>query len=579
MLSLREQAQVVIGMPLKHQILRTIANSSEPAGLTVHDVSKKLCLNTKTCAKVLEEMSTSGEGVKATGYRYGRVYMFKYSLDLKDEEEVSDTNEYVAAINPHLYQALNSMPSSLKEDVRKALLVASQDDARGSSRMRVTQQTFLRALFVLHRLNTSRVLSVHELKRLIKDDLEPNVKWSLDKRTVLRIVWKLQRLHFLRQMCFRIKLSREDNHDIEYLGDDYHAIDEDKQTLGLVSQYDAEGCLVVYRVLVTLPEIHEDMSEVRSHTSLTNPTNRQPIIGGDSFKKLQLFSTSLHSKQLKQIVSKMNLAAKRIRSLADNEDVAELLLVKSESLETKEEGGETKGRKASAAPEPLSLPALPSDPSVAQEEERPNEAASTELTSEAARMINSAYRKCVFVKWIESFMSRSISNRYLCFISTVKVSSTYTAVKHLLTQRPTFDNKDPISAFVNAQAAFTSTHIACKALQITPKQPRKEHQAKPAPEHRAKPATELKVMRSERPSKISSEFARDKIMKLVGYLASRPVGQNSRVIDNWTKNLDVQDSTLLGMLEDVGLLLPNAFGDYVLTSNSDLLGCFLSKFQ
>lgn len=534
---LREQAQILIGVPLKQQILRTISNSPEPAGLTVHDVSKILCLNTKTCAKVLEEMSSNGEGVKATGYRYGRVYMFKYSLDLKEEVEAPDTNEYVAAVDELLYKTLNEMPGELKDNVKKALLVASQDDTKGNSRMRVTHQTFLRALFILHCLKTSRVLSVHELKRMIKDELEPNVKWSLDKRTVLRIVWKLQRLQFLRQMCFRIRLSRDDSNDVDFLGDDYQAIEEDKLKLNLESQYDSEGCLVVYRILVSLPEINEDMAEVRAHVSLLNPTNRQPIVGGENYRKLHLFSTSLHSKPLKQIVSKMNLAAKRIRVLAGSaENVADLLMSKAESLDTKEEVS-----------------------------------TSEELTTEVAKSINSAYRTCVFVKWLDSFGSRTLMNRFSAFFNKVRVSSSYTALKRLLQQPSPVEAKDPIAEYIHDSTGFTSLQIACKALQFKTK-------SHPSRGLKAK-VPDFGLAVTQRSSKITSDFAQDRIRRLLTYLSSRPIAQNMSVIEGFAKNLDVELSVLLSGLEDIGVVVRNAYGDYVITNRLSVLSCVLAKPQ
>eukprot|EP00359_Climacostomum_virens_P002947 CAMPEP_0204912784 /NCGR_PEP_ID=MMETSP1397-20131031/10882_1 /ASSEMBLY_ACC=CAM_ASM_000891 /TAXON_ID=49980 /ORGANISM="Climacostomum Climacostomum virens, Strain Stock W-24" /LENGTH=536 /DNA_ID=CAMNT_0052083881 /DNA_START=63 /DNA_END=1673 /DNA_ORIENTATION=- len=535
MRSLREQAQILIGMPLKQQILRTISKSEEPAGLTVHDVSKKLCLNTKTCAKVLEEMSASNEGVKATGYRYGRVYMFKYSLDLKEEVEQPDTNEYVAAVDEQLFKTLNEMPSSLKDNVKKALLVASHDDTKGNSRMRVTHQTFLRALFILHCLSKDRVLSVHELKRMIKDELEPNIKWSLDKRTVLRIVWKLQRLQFLRQMCFRIRLSREDKNDVEFLGDDYQAIEEDKKKLGLDSQYDSEGCLVVYRILITLPEINEDTVDVRGHASLINPTNRQPMVGGETFKKLHLFSTSLHSKALKQIVSKMNLAAKRVKGVAETEpeNITELLFNKAETLEVKEEGqGE-------------------------------------DLTTEVAKAINSAYRQCVFVKWLDSFFDRALTSRYYAFFNKVRVSTSYTVLKRLLKAPQNVEVRDPISEYIDD--GFSPLQIACKSLHIKPKAE--------IPKLKKAKTVEMSLIHTEKPSKITCEFAKDRIRKMLAYFSSRPVGQNASIIEGFTKNLDVDLQTLLQGLEDIGTVSKNAFGDYVLTSRMKVLSNILNKPQ
>ena len=75
---LRANTQIKVSVPLKSQIIDLIQSSAE--GLTVQEISAKLALNTKTCAKVLDEMIFKHNELKATAHRYGRVFVHKYHV-------------------------------------------------------------------------------------------------------------------------------------------------------------------------------------------------------------------------------------------------------------------------------------------------------------------------------------------------------------------------------------------------------------------------------------------------------------------------------------------------------------------
>jgi hypothetical protein len=259
---LSEHTHIRIGIPLCQQIYSLLSSptAQHQMGLTVQEVAQELSLNSKTCAKVLDRMITKCEGVRATAHRYGRVYQYKYfvqvNVEKEEEEEMMDDDEYVKSLNSDLYSTLKSLDADIQSKCRKALLISLSDKKHGS-RIRITHQNFIRSLFIMHKISAKRVASIFELKVSIKEELEPSIQWSLDKKTVLRIVWKLQRMGLIRQMCFRVVIRKHAEQVVDYLGDDYECIKEDKKRLGCRAQTDARGNMVFYKVLVALPEVFE----------------------------------------------------------------------------------------------------------------------------------------------------------------------------------------------------------------------------------------------------------------------------------------------------------------------------------
>lgn len=175
---LRENTLITIGIPLRHQIY-SLLQSSDQGGLTVQEVSKILCLNTKTCAKVLDEMVSKYDDIKATAHRYGRVFVHKYHLFHKQEanqESLREDEEYINQVNQQTLEEIKQTGNEYGDTIIEAIAINLKPDRKQTNRQRITHQTYIRALFVMARIKSLRVSSIYEMKEMIKNDLEPNAK-------------------------------------------------------------------------------------------------------------------------------------------------------------------------------------------------------------------------------------------------------------------------------------------------------------------------------------------------------------------------------------------------------------------
>jgi len=372
---LKESSQILVGQPLKQQILCVLSKSSEPQ--TVHGISQVLCLNTKTCAKILQEMVYKYKDLSVTAHRYGRVFVHKYQILPKVEE--------TPQLNPYL-QPIEAEIGPQVEDAMRLNLTQ-----KNAKRQRVTHQTYERALFILAKLKEINVTSVFEMKEMIRNELEPQAQWVLDKKTVLRIIWKLQTVKLLRQMCFRIVLMKSDENEVEYLGDEYSCIDQDKKNLKdlLLSNK------VIYKVLLSLPEVSENDPLVQNYPALLNPTNRKPITVPP--RKLSTSGNRIKSKRLKSIVSQQNIGRKKFKSQTVHENTLENINQMEKFISNKEDSTET-----------------------------------LEFSQEDNSKLSKAYKLAVFAKWVSEFGQSLITARYNLLFSCVKLSTTYSATKNLL---------------------------------------------------------------------------------------------------------------------------------------------------
>jgi hypothetical protein len=398
--------ELEIGVPLREQVYRVLANNASPSGMTVHEVASLLSLNTKTCAKVLDEMALKYEGVKSVAHRYGRVYMFKYLITQSKTEnpgvDVLEDEEYLQSIDDKLLNELDSLPEELKETVYQAMFINLKAPEQVANRNRVTHQSFMRALYIIYKLKQIKVTSVYEMKEMIKNDLEPNAKWNLDKRTVLRIIWKLQRVQMLRQMCYRITLRKDEKHDIEYIGDDYESIEADKKNIGVKGIVDSEGNTILHKTIITLPHSSERDSEVLSHSLLQNPTNRKPIVCFQSLKKLIIKPSSVSFKHLKEIVAEQNLTTEKMKITGEvNADTPIEVLI--ERMEETREIGEV--------------------------EDSTN---FTRFNPESLNVIYKAYKNAILAKFIAKMYDKLTRLRIRSFFSAAKPSRTYVALKKIL---------------------------------------------------------------------------------------------------------------------------------------------------
>lgn len=398
--------ELEIGVPLREQVYRVLANNESPSGMTVHEVASLLSLNTKTCAKVLDEMALKYEGVKSVAHRYGRVYMFKYLITQSKTEnpgvDVLEDEEYLQSIDDKLLNELDSLPEELKETVYQAMFINLKAPEQVANRNRVTHQSFMRALYIIYKLRQIKVTSVYEMKEMIKNDLEPNAKWNLDKRTVLRIIWKLQRVQLLRQMCYRITLRKDEKHDIEYIGDDYESIEADKKNIGLKGIVDSDGNTILHKTIITLPHLAERDSEVLSHSLLQNPTNRKPMVCFQSLKKLIIKPSSVNFKHLKEIVAEQNSATEKMKITGEvNADTPIEVLI--ERMEESREMSEL--------------------------EDSTN---FTRFNPDSLNIIYKAYKNAILAKFIAKMYDKLTRVRVRSFFNAAKPSRTYVALKKIL---------------------------------------------------------------------------------------------------------------------------------------------------
>ncbi|CAG9326043.1 unnamed protein product [Blepharisma stoltei] len=574
---LRENAGIAVGIPLRHQIYTTL-QSADQGGLTVQEVSKKLCLNTKTCAKVLDEMVSKHEDIKATAHRYGRVFVHKYHIYHKEEqtqEALREDEEYITQVNPEILEEIKKAEVEHGKAILDAIEVNLKAEKRPTNRQRVTHQTFIRALFVVSRIQTLKVSSIYEMKEMIKTELEPNAKWCLDKKTVLRIVWKLQSVGLIRQMCFKITLKRNDENAVEYLGDEYESIERSKKTIKLNGTTDAKGNTVLYKVIISLPGIHENDPLVVAYPLLQNPTNRKPI--ATPGHKLPS-PIPLHSKYLKKLYFEEIASLKKLKENGDislenlNETVN--YLYKYNLVDIGNEG-EKEG-----------------------ELEKKEEIIKTEETDAEDEEISPEERKAVklsvFIKWAEYFHQRVTKHYYETFFETTRVSSAYFALKMIYNEK----KKDPAPHENKLNLAYTSINLPSMNVEYYDKIPEnlwvknectKNHQkSHQKPESKAKnKEKEMRIHESNQKFEVQLSEMRQKISEL-GFLKhcrlpkkrkggvldaaatikkvfltleNKPLIFATEQISALTKRLDVEPPCFISFLEILGAISEN-FGRY-----------------
>lgn len=417
-----------IGVPLRQQIYSLLSSptAQQQMGLTVQEVAQELSLNSKTCAKVLDRMITRCENVRATAHRYGRVYQYKYYVfkaeSREDADLIEDDDEYVKSLNSDLYCTLKAIDLETQAKCRKALLISLSDKKHGS-RIRVTHQNFIRSLFIMHKIRAKRVVSIFELKEAIKDELEPSIQWSLDKKTVLRIVWKLQRLGLIRQMCFRVVIRRHSEQVVDYLGDDYDCIREDKKRLS--AKAEVKGNMVLYKVLVTLPDVFERDHEVLDYPSLQNPTRKKQ----DKPRPPSL-STHIRSKLLKTSIALANDRVKAVKlrnGLEMLRDTAEVLVAMKEEEGKKAEEGDKNG-----------------------------------ASGEQEELLKQAQRLFVMAHFVKDMLRKQVNNRYSALFVRIRTSPEITALKCLLNRPSISDSSDEITRYIAAHSLNTPQQLALK---------------------------------------------------------------------------------------------------------------------
>lgn len=408
---LREKTEIRVQVPLKTQIYKLIEENDE--GLTVQEISSKLSLNTKTCAKVLDEMIYKQSNLRATAHRYGRVFVHKYHV-IKPQEpkpEEKEPDDYLAKISPSIVQEIREIEKDLGDHIHKAISQSLKDEKK-HSRQRITYQSYIRALFVMARVQRLKVCSVYDIKEMIRTELEPNAKWCLDKKTVLRIIWKLRNCGLIKELCFRIKLRKDDDHETSYLGDHYDSISRDKAN--------NKSPNVMYKLLAAVPEILANDPLVLECPAIKNPTNRKPFTQNST--AVAKSSINIKSKLIREIVYMQNTAYKKLKNSPCAVGVMENLIKMEDFI--KEEEPEITTCEQNGSYEDLSK----------------------------------AYSLAIFTKAIFKILNEALFIRYKLLFSTFRMPLCYTALKD-------FFNKPTREVNEKYQLAYKDFTIEKRDLQ------------------------------------------------------------------------------------------------------------------
>ena len=314
----KQNTRIKIQVPLKLQIYELIGEN--PSGLTVQEISEKLCLNTKTCAKILDEMIYKFNDLKATAHRYGRVFVHKYHITHKNQEQpkkIKGDEEQITKIDENIQKEIEEVEKEIGDEVKEAISQSLKKEKK-HSRQRITQQSYIRALFVIARIRKMKVCSVFDIKEMISNELEPDAAWTLDKKTVLRMIWKLRNVGIIKELCFRIRMRRDDDPEVSFLGEHHNCIIEDKQN--------NSNCTVIYKSLAALPSILYTDPLVLECPAIKNPTNRKPIAQNQS--NITKSSINIKSKTLRDIVMIQNNAYKKLKaSVLPDQAIVSILLM------------------------------------------------------------------------------------------------------------------------------------------------------------------------------------------------------------------------------------------------------------
>lgn len=377
---LRANTQIKVSVPLKSQIIDLIQSSAE--GLTVQEISAKLALNTKTCAKVLDEMIFKHNELKATAHRYGRVFVHKYHvISSSPKPPPQGQPDQLSELSETLSLEIKEVECSLGETIKNAISQSLKDEKK-HSRQRITEQSYIRALFVVARVRKLKVVSVYDIKEMISNELEPKAKWCLDKKTVLRIIWKLRNCGLVKELCFRIRLRKDDDHEVMFLGSHSDCITEDKKS--------NRSNTVIYKLLASIPELEHSDPLVLNCPAIKNPTNRKPFPSNTTLTKPAI---NIRSKLIRDIALIQNSAYKKAKSLGTVDSVIEGIQVMQQIIDGVEvqldEGGSGKN-------------------------------------------LARAYSLAIFVKSLFKVLEIKVFNRYNFLFSTFRMPLCYTALKEFL---------------------------------------------------------------------------------------------------------------------------------------------------
>lgn len=406
---LKQNTEILVQVPLKLQIYNHM--KTNPLGITVQEISLKLGLNTKTCSKILDEMIYKYPDIKSTAHRYGRVFVHKYHVATSLTDNVidnKDLKELMSDANQDIIQEINDIEKDVGAVVKEAISQSLKKEKK-HNRQRITHQSYIRALFVVSRIRKLKVCSVFDIKEMIRNELEPNAKWCLDKKTVLRLIWKLRNCGLIKELCFKIKLRKDDDHEVSFLGYHYNCILEDK--------LNNKNNSVIYKLLAALPDISHTDPLVTLCPAIKNPTNRKPFTPTNSTAPKS--SINIKSKTLKDIVLIQSNAYKKLKNTSGAEEVFESIIKMEDLIEGKD-------------PDPV--------------------------TAQNAENMRKGYSLAIFTKAIFILLSQALSNRCKILFTTFRMPLCYTALKEIFNN----DNKITWEKYSLAYENFSFDRKAVK---------------------------------------------------------------------------------------------------------------------
>ena len=497
---LQQNTSIKVQVPLKSQIYEIIDQS--PSGLTVQEISAKLCLNTKTCAKILDEMIYKFTNLTASAHRYGRVYVHKYHILHENKEEKSQKNKeidnYTSTINENIQNEIKEVENEIGELVKEAISNSLKKEKK-HNRQRVTQQSYIRALFVVARIRKMKVCSVVDLKDMICNELEPNPEWTLDKKTVLRIVWKLRNAGIIKELCFRVRIRKDDENEISFLGEHQNFIIEDKQ------QY--KNCTVIYKSLAALPGIFHNDPLVLNCPAIKNPTNRKIIEQNQA--NIVKPSMNIKSKTLKEIVIVQNNAYKKLKSSCVSDGIISSILLMEQVI---------KGEEITFKNEQIILK---------------NEKKEESLNHSQA-FISKGYSLAIFTKAIFKLLTSLLYERYKLLFNPFKMPLSYTALKNIFNSSHLQQTKEKYS-------------LAYESFSLNKRNTLYEERGN----------NDIEILTSlalPKKRKRSLEDIELQLKKIFITMERKPGLMNDETLKKYSKGIDTDPHTILKYISDLGFI-------------------------
>lgn len=225
-------------------------------------------------------------------------------------------------------------------------------------------------------------------------------------------------------MCFRITLKKNDENIVEYLGDNYDSIEKDKKALKLIGITDSRGNTILYKVIITLPNVTEKDVQVTSYSLLQNPTNRKPITGPT--RKMSTIANNTKCRFLKDLFSEQSKCMKKVKE--DNRHKYDNFVKLIEDMESYYRYDDEIDSK-------IHSPYLidTSKENLENKSEYKHDDTGIKFEEDELNDISQKAMKYALIsKWTTHFLDRIIKRRYEELLKNIKVSIAFIALKTTL---------------------------------------------------------------------------------------------------------------------------------------------------